>query len=276
MLKTQGFSARQLDLFRHYQQRSYALLESVAAELKPGMTEKDAARQLRKAFHEDGVHTYFHVPVVMFGERTAYPGDFGQLEALATDRKLAAGEPVILDAAPVYEGYTVDTSYACIAKPNKTFEDLDGRLKELRGLILELTRERRSMQQISWAVDDQIKFWGLENCHRKHIAAVLGHRVTSSSPNLLGNTRIWGLAPQPVSYFLLTTSLAGLGLRRSTPNWNHTKACDCLPLPGLWAMEPHIAENGIGVKFEEIMVVTRKDAYWLDDDLPHCRRWKSS
>jgi hypothetical protein len=28
------------------------------------------------------------------------------------------------------------------------------------------------------------------------------------------------------------------------------------------------------VKFEEILVVTPSgDAYWLDDDLPHVRRW---
>lgn len=27
------------------------------------------------------------------------------------------------------------------------------------------------------------------------------------------------------------------------------------------------------MKFEEILVVTEDDAYWLDDDLPHVHRW---
>jgi hypothetical protein len=28
------------------------------------------------------------------------------------------------------------------------------------------------------------------------------------------------------------------------------------------------------VKFEELLVVTEDDAFWLDDDLPHVRRWQ--
>jgi hypothetical protein len=28
------------------------------------------------------------------------------------------------------------------------------------------------------------------------------------------------------------------------------------------------------VKFEELLVVTDDDAFWLDDDLQHVRRWR--
>lgn len=31
----------------------------------------------------------------------------------------------------------------------------------------------------------------------------------------------------------------------------------------------------VGAKFEELLVVTEDDAYWLDDDLPHVRRWQA-
>jgi hypothetical protein len=34
-----------------------------------------------------------------------------------------------------------------------------------------------------------------------------------------------------------------------------------------------LALGGVGAKFEELLVVTKDDAYWLDDDLPHVRRW---
>jgi hypothetical protein len=30
----------------------------------------------------------------------------------------------------------------------------------------------------------------------------------------------------------------------------------------------------VGAKFEELLVITEDDAYWLDDDLPHVRRWQ--
>jgi hypothetical protein len=40
-------------------------------------------------------------------------------------------------------------------------------------------------------------------------------------------------------------------------------------------VEPHIGFRDVGVKFEEILVVTSGGSgYWLDDDLPHVRRWQ--
>ncbi|MCI0354169.1 MAG: M24 family metallopeptidase, partial [Acidobacteria bacterium] len=109
-MKTRDFTAEELARFKFFQRRSYKTLEQVAATLVDGDTEIAVTRRMRKAFHEQGVHHYFHVPVALFGERTAYPGDFGQLGALPTEQRLAPGMAVILDAAPVYEGYTVDTS----------------------------------------------------------------------------------------------------------------------------------------------------------------------
>ena len=47
------------------------------------------------------------------------------------------------------------------------------------------------------------------------------------------------------------------------------------PVAGLWAIEPHLGFRGVGVKFEELLVVIEDDAYWLDDDLPHVRRWNA-
>jgi hypothetical protein len=44
-------------------------------------------------------------------------------------------------------------------------------------------------------------------------------------------------------------------------------------VPGLWAVEPHLGFRGVGAKFEELLVITDDDAYWLDDELPHVQRW---
>ena len=43
---------------------------------------------------------------------------------------------------------------------------------------------------------------------------------------------------------------------------------------GVWAVEPHIAtpDQCLGSKWEEILVVTKDNAYWLNDDATHCRR----
>jgi hypothetical protein len=43
----------------------------------------------------------------------------------------------------------------------------------------------------------------------------------------------------------------------------------------MWAVEHHLGLGAVGAKFEELLVVTDDGAYWLDDDLPHVRRWQS-
>ena len=55
--------------------------------------------------------------------------------------------------------------------------------------------------------------------------------------------------------------------RAARPNCNHTRQSDCPIQPGLWALEPHVARAATGVKFEEVLVVTDNDAYYLDDGL---------
>ena len=60
-----------------------------------------------------------------------------------------------------------------------------------------------------------------------------------------------------------------------SPLWSSGKRSEHPPTPGLWAVEPHLGLRGVGAKFEELLVVTEDDAYWLDDDLPHVRRWQA-
>jgi Xaa-Pro aminopeptidase len=273
-LKVAGFTPAELATFKEYQRASYATLEDVARTLREGETEKDVTRRLRKRFHEQGVHHYFHVPVALFGTRTAYPGAFGQFEALPTDRRLEHGMPVIFDAAPIYRGYTVDTSYAFAFGNNPVQRELIAALQPLRTLILRRVRERASFRAIAREVDGEIGRLGYENCHRKHIAFVLGHRVTQVPDTWLQRRRIWGLGVPQVAYFVGKTFAAQKLGGRDSPNWNHTRSSDHPPTPGLWAVEPHLGKNGVGAKFEEILVITEEDAYYLDEEgLPHHRCW---
>jgi hypothetical protein len=125
-------------------------------------------------------------------------------------------------------------------------------------------------------VDRKITAKGFENCHRKHIGKVLGHRVTRVPSTLLASRRIRGLSPLPVGWFFWRSFKSGRGEPALTPNWNHTRQSDCPPQPGLWAIEPHVGLGAVGVKFEEILVITSTNAWYLDNDLPHHRRWAHS
>ncbi|MDR5667817.1 Xaa-Pro aminopeptidase, partial [Burkholderia cenocepacia] len=59
-----------------------------------------------------------------------------------------------------------------------------------------------------------------------------------------------------------------------SPLWSIDRRSEHAPVPGLWAVEPHLGFAGVGAKFEELLVITDDDAYWLDEDLPHVRRWQ--
>ncbi len=277
MIQYQDFDAAQLGRFKQLQRRAYATLEDIASTLREGETELDVTYRLRRAFAAQGVRCYFHVPVALFGERTAYPGKFGQLEALPTARRLQDGDAVILDAAPVFEGTMTDVSLSVPrAGGQDVFAKADTLLRELRALILARTRERRSMREIAREVDGMIVARGFENCHRKHIGMVLAHRMAQVGPVWLARRRIWGLSPLPVSWFFWRSFRSFRNDPTLTPNWNHTRQCDCPPQPGLWAMEPHVGFGKLGAKFEEILVVTENEAYYLDEDLPHHRRWAAA
>lgn len=132
------------------------------------------------------------------------------------------------------------------------------------------------MREIAREVDGVIVARGLENCHRKHIGKVLGHRLATMTPAWLARRRVWGLSPVPVVWFFWRSFRSSRGAPALTPNWNHTRQSDCPPQPGLWAIEPHVGRGALGAKFEEILVVTERDAYYLDDDLPHHRRWAAA
>ena len=268
MIKSQNFTDGELQQFRRYQRLAFQILEQTAVELKVGDTEKSVVRKLRKSFHQAGAHNYFHVPVALFGERSAYPGEFGPFEALATSRALQEHDTVILDAAPIFDGYTVDTSHACNFGGSDSFIKIDRELPLLRDMIARRVNEGEAFQKIAWEVDDYIRERGFQNCHRKHIGAVLGHLVTKADSQRLASWSYRGLAVKQVSWFLARSRFSG-----TTPNWNHTKACEGVAPHGLWAVEPHLADGNVGAKFEEILIIDSDGARWLDDDLPHHRRW---
>ncbi len=272
-LKYKDFDAAELDKFKRFQKKSYETLEEVARGLKAGITEIAVARLIRKRFHEQGVHTYFHVPVVLFGARTSYPGNFGQFEALSTDQKLEDGMAIILDAAPIYEGHIVDTSLSTTFGDNATHKMLHPKLEAFRNTLLEQVKQRRDFKDIEIYANSMIEDMGYENCHRKHIGEVLGHRIYKVKDRIWNRITIKQISVRHLLWLAWKSIAARNGWQDDSPNWNHRRTSAHKPSLGLWAVEPHFAIDGVGVKFEEIMVITEDDAYWLDDDLPHTRAW---
>ena len=258
---------------RSVQQLAYRTAEGVARELRPGVTERQAAGRLKRRLIEEGVEDWFHVPFAWFGDRTTLKGFRNPLKFFPTNRALQEGMPYILDVAPVHEGVTADIGYSGCLGPNPIFDQMMADLAEYRTLILDQVRERRTFRDIYEAVDQLAAKHGYTPAHHAYPGKVLAHQIW---PVHGGGPRTIVAGFGNKSLRLLGRSLAVSVGEGWSPLWNGTRRSDHAPVPGIWAIEPHLGFHGVGVKFEEVLIVTDDDAYWLDDDLPHVRRWREA
>lgn len=268
-MKQQAFDETELAAFRDVQRLAYRCARDVARTLEPGVTEKEAARRMEVFMRREGVRTFFHRPFAWFGDRTAFRGFRTKLAFFPTRRRLEPGMPFILDVAPIVDGYVADIGYAAALGENPTVERLNDDLLDARTLILEAVRAQKSFRAIYQDVDRWIAERGYENAHRHYPERVLAHRVVRLE-GPVSRRHLLGFGLDQYRWLIPRALASRVGPKRITsPLWNDGPESDHPPLPGLWAVEPHIAKGGVGAKWEEILVITERDAYWLDDEVPH-------
>ncbi len=284
------YSAAELDQFRQVQRLAYDIALTVESQLQVGMTETEVCTLIAAAQARNEIVQVFHQPYAWFGLRTLLgpdwagcPGTHGfaanggmpNTAFQPTDAALAEGVPLILDLAPVVHGIASDVGYSCVLGPNVMFDDLDRGLARIRSFLLEGVRSGETMLNLYRELDFLLAQRGWENCHQHYPERALGHRVfrLAHEPDRPSPMPGFGTA---AAEGLLAAGVAALEDGNSYPVWNDSSFSDYTAAPGLWAVEPHIGRDGVGVKFEELMVVTEDDAYWLDDSLLHTQRWAAA
>jgi Metallopeptidase family M24 len=269
-----GFDAAQLDRFRSAQRASYAVLEETAKGLEPGVSERETTTRMMRAFRALGVRSFFHLPVALFGARTSLPGKWRNGNFWPTRTRLAEGDAVILDASPIFDGYLVDTSYSTRLGENAAHHQMLLDLAPFRAAIAARVREGATFRAIALETDAQMRAKGYENRHQAHLEEVLGHRALRLRAPTPGFVYQKGFDAQTLAWFALTTVAGRRGLGAS-PNWNAQRSSDHAPWDGLWAVEPHVGRGALGAKWEELLVIQDGEVFWLDDDSPHTRYWRS-
>ncbi|MBT2365516.1 aminopeptidase P family protein [Streptomyces sp. ISL-10] len=268
------FDDHDLDRFRALQQLAYGCAQRVGDWLEPGVTERQAAARLRRELVAEGVEDFFHVPFAWFGDRTAFRHFRTPLQFFAGRRRLEEGMPYVLDCAPVVDGYTADIGYAGRIGDNPVWDLMAQDLREYRELILREVRQRKPLAEIYAAVDALIAEHGYDNRHKVYPGRVIGHQVTRMKARGPAGVNVFGFGVRTLQ--TLGRELISERLHGRSPLWADGRSSRHAPTPGLWAVEPHIGFRDVGLKFEELLVVTEDDAYWLDDDLPHVRRWQQA
>jgi hypothetical protein len=273
-VKSVKFSTAELDRFRELQRRSFAILEGAGADLKEGATEREVAHQLVLKYREAGASDFFHLPVALFGGRTALPGDFTIRDFFPRKVALRDADSVILDASPIFDGFMVDTSYSFCCGENAAHRRMMKSLSQYRQSVLRAVNAGERFAAIAAAVEASMRAGGYEPVHAKHPGKVLGHRAVKRA-RLPFTWRIKGFDGLSLSWFILTSRAAEAGLRREDPLWNAGATSDHPPHDGLWLVEPHAGAGDVGAKWEEILVIENGRARWLDDEPPHVRQWRA-
>jgi hypothetical protein len=275
-----ALTAQDLSEFRNVQQLAYRCAQTIAGELKPGISEKEAAALMKTWLQDHGVRDWFHQPFAWFGPRTAFKGFDGlrhlggfNLAFYPGKQRLEEGMPFILDCAPTLGAYTADIGYSGALGSNLLVERLLDDLMDHRQLILDLVRQRLPLAQVSQAVDSLCARQGTLPRHKAYPFEVLAHRVEKLGERQRGpSVARFGLR----NIYTLTKNALVTGRREGwSPLWSSNSRSEHPPTPGLWAVEPHLGLRGVGAKFEELLLVTADGACWLDEDLPHVRRWQA-
>lgn len=146
--------------FRRVQRLAYECAETIARELRPGMTERQAAGLMKAWLLDHGVDEWFHQPFAWFGDRTAFRALIGLKQLGGFNpafypgaRRLEENMSFILDCAPTLHGFTADIGYSSVYGENRVQERMMDDLLEYRQLIVDLVRERKLLSEVSQAVD---------------------------------------------------------------------------------------------------------------------------
>lgn len=285
------YSALEVDQFRQVQRLAYDIALTVESQLQVGMTELEVCTLIAAAQARNDVAQVFHQPYAWFGHRTLLGADWasqaGRVGArpangvvpntsfLPTEATLAEGVPLIIDLAPVVRGIASDVGYSCVLGKNVMFHDLDRGLAGIRSFLLEGVRAGETLSDLYRELDFLLTQRGWENCHQHYPDRALGHLVfpLGHEPDRPSPLPGFGTA---AAEGLVAAGLAAVEPGSPYPVWNDSPFSDRPAAPGLWAVEPHIGRDGVGVKFEEVLVVTEDDAFWLDDNPLHSERWAAA
>jgi Xaa-Pro aminopeptidase len=134
-----------------------AAFRTVVRMLRPGMTERSAAWALEKAMREAGAECLSFPVIVAGGPNSALP------HAIASDRPIRSGEPILFDWGAKLNGYCSDTSRTVVlGAPDETFKKVHGTVREAQQKAIAAVKAGASSRAVDAVARDFIHQSGYE------------------------------------------------------------------------------------------------------------------
>ncbi|MFN3597886.1 MAG: M24 family metallopeptidase [Rubricoccaceae bacterium] len=150
------------------QARTARVLEDVLALVRPGVTERELAAEIVYRHLRAGASAMAFEPIVASGPNGARP------HARPTDRRLAAGDLVVLDMGGVFEGVCADlTRTVALGEPGAAARRAYEAVREAKAAAIAAVRAGVSGAFLERTARDVLARYGLE----AHFAHSLGHGV---------------------------------------------------------------------------------------------------
>jgi len=239
---------------------------TVAETVRPGDTELAVCDRIARELARAKVQHWLHTPYAWWGERTRFDwAGRWETEALPSERRLEAGEPFILDVAPLIAGFPADFAYSGLAGGHAAaYDALLAELARLKQALLDWATPLARTDEVCERVEQSIRTAELDVVHTRYPANVLGHTL-EGFPNFSTSAPRIGTGFQLP---LLLTYAKDIVLHHlaGTPYPFLSARAPGRPL-GLYAVEPHLGKERLGAKFESVLLVDGTETRWLDPGL---------
>jgi Xaa-Pro aminopeptidase len=232
------------DLKGYIAARSFtrAIGDEIVSNIKVGMTEKEVEEVASLVFNKNGVRQHWHMPIIGVCEgSTKLKSAYALASSYFTrnNRILMENDIVLIDIAPVYNGYPADYTINHVMGSNPDLEALAAYAHDVSIKIAEHVKKGMVVADVfHWAQERIGKNPDYTLAYPPFIS--MGHRLCKIPP-------IWQKFPEAgLNYLLFKTNGPFITQGNNTL------------MNGLWTIEPYLMHKERAAKFEALVFIGKE------------------
>ena len=232
------------DLKGYLAARSFtrAIGEEIVNNIKVGMTEKEVEEVASLVFNKNGVKQHWHMPIIGVGEgSTKLRSMYALVSSYFTGHKriLQEHDIILIDIAPIYNGYPADYTINHVIGSNPDLEALAAYAHDVSIKIAEYIKEGMIVADVFHRAQE------LTGKNPDYTLAYppfvsMGHRLCRIPP-------LWQKFPE-----------AGLNYLLFRTNGPFITSSNNTLMNGLWVIEPYLIYKGRAAKFEQLVSIGKE------------------